>query len=88
MKKGTKYIVLVPDGMADYPLDEFGGRTPLEVARTPNMDFMAVNGKIGISSFIPQGMTPGSDVANLSVLGYDPKKYFSGRAPFEAINLG
>jgi len=88
MKKGKKYIVLVPDGMADYPLDEFGGRTPLEVARTPNMDFMAVNGKIGISSFIPQGMTPGSDVANLSILGYDPKKYFSGRAPFEAINLG
>ncbi|MCG2712421.1 MAG: cofactor-independent phosphoglycerate mutase [Candidatus Omnitrophica bacterium] len=88
MKKGTKYIVLVPDGMADYPLDEFGGRTPLEVARTPNMDFMAVNGKIGLASFIPGGMTPGSDVANLSIFGYDPKKYFSGRAPFEAINLG
>ncbi len=88
MKKGTKYIVMVPDGMADYPLDEFGGRTPLEVARTPNMDFMAVHGKIGLSSFIPQGMTPGSDVANLSILGYDPKKYFSGRAPFEAANLG
>ncbi|MFH1094199.1 MAG: cofactor-independent phosphoglycerate mutase [Candidatus Omnitrophota bacterium] len=88
MKKGTKYIVLVPDGMADYPLEEFGGRTPLEVARTPNMDFMAVNGKIGMASFIPPGMTPGSDVANLAIFGYNPKKYFSGRASFEAINLG
>jgi len=76
MKKGIKYIVVVPDGMADYPLEEFGGRTPLEVARTPNMDFMAANGKIGLSSFIPKGMTPGSDVANLAIFGYDPKNIF------------
>ena len=88
MKKGVKYIVIVPDGMADYPLEEFGGKTPLAVARTPNMDFMAANGKIGMAAFIPQGMTPGSDVANLAIFGYDPKKYFSGRASFEATNLG
>ncbi|MBU4305927.1 MAG: cofactor-independent phosphoglycerate mutase [Candidatus Omnitrophica bacterium] len=83
-----KYIVFVPDGMADYPLEELGNRTPLEVARTPNMDFLAQNGKIGTASFVPKGMTPGSDVANLAIFGYDPEKYFSGRAPLEAINLG
>ncbi|MDD5746875.1 MAG: cofactor-independent phosphoglycerate mutase [Candidatus Omnitrophica bacterium] len=83
-----KYIVLVADGMADYPLEELGGRTPLEVARTPNMDFLAVNGKIGMAACVPEGMAAGSDVANLSIFGYDPRKYFSGRAPLEAINLG
>jgi len=88
MKKNTKFIVLVPDGMADYPLEELGGKTPLEVARTPNMDFLAENGKLGQAAFVPKGMTPGSDVANLSIFGYDPKKYFSGRAPLEAVNLG
>ena len=88
MTEKLKFIVLVPDGMADYPLEEFGGRTPLEVARTPNMDFLAENGKIGLSSFVPKGMIPGSDVANLAILGYDPRKYFSGRASFEASNLG
>ncbi len=87
MKK-IKYVVLVPDGMADYPLDELGGRTPLEAARTPNMDFLAKNGKIGLACFVPEGMIPGSDVANLAVLGYDPQKFFSGRAPLEAVNLG
>jgi 2,3-bisphosphoglycerate-independent phosphoglycerate mutase len=87
MKK-IKYIVLVPDGMADYPLEELGGRTPLAVARTPHMDFLAANGKIGMAAFVPAGMAPGSDVANLSIFGYDPRKYFSGRAPLEATNLG
>ena len=88
MSKKMKYIVIVPDGMADYPLEELGGRTPLEAARTPNMDLLAKDGKIGQALFVPEGMVPGSDVANLSIFGYDPRKYFSGRAPLEAINLG
>lgn len=79
---------MVPDGMADYPLAELGGRTPLEVARTPNMDLLAKDGKIGQASFVPEGMIPGSDVANLAIFGYDPNKYFSGRAPLEATHLG
>ncbi|MDP3041778.1 MAG: cofactor-independent phosphoglycerate mutase [Candidatus Omnitrophota bacterium] len=84
----TKYIVLVGDGMADYPLEELGMRTPLEAARTPNMDFIAKNGCLGQAKTIPDKMTPASDVANLSILGYDPKKYYSGRGPLEAANLG
>ncbi|MFH1062459.1 MAG: cofactor-independent phosphoglycerate mutase [Candidatus Omnitrophota bacterium] len=88
MAKKMKYIVMVPDGMADYPLEELGGKTPLEVARTPNMDLLAKDGKIGQASFVPEGMVPGSDVANLAIFGYDPNKYFSGRAPLEATNLG
>jgi 2,3-bisphosphoglycerate-independent phosphoglycerate mutase len=84
----TKYIVLVGDGMADYPIEELGMRTPLEAARTPNMDFIAKNGSLGQAKTIPDKMTPASDVANLSILGYDPKKYYSGRAPLEAANLG
>ncbi|MCX5694648.1 MAG: cofactor-independent phosphoglycerate mutase [Candidatus Omnitrophica bacterium] len=84
----TKYIVLVGDGMADYPIEELGMRTPLEAARTPNMDFIAQNGCLGQAKTIPDKMTPASDVANLSILGYDPKKYYSGRGPLEAANLG
>ncbi|MBU0547809.1 MAG: cofactor-independent phosphoglycerate mutase [Candidatus Omnitrophica bacterium] len=84
----TKYIVLVGDGMADYPIEELGMRTPLEAARTPNMDFIAQNGLLGQAKTIPEKMTPASDVANLSILGYDPKKYYSGRGPLEAANLG
>ena len=84
----TKYIVLVADGMADYPIAELGMRTPLEAARTPNMDFIAQNGIVGLAKTIPDKMTPASDVANLSILGYDPQKYYSGRAPLEAANLG
>lgn len=83
-----KYIVLVGDGMADYPIEELGMRTPLEAARTPNMDFIAQNGCLGQAKTIPDKMTPASDVANLSILGYDPKKYYSGRGPLEAANLG
>ncbi len=83
-----KYIVIIPDGMADYPVEELGNRTPLEVADTPNMDYMAQNGSIGIVTTIPEGMTPGSDVGNMSLLGYDPKRYLSGRAPLEAANMG
>ncbi|MDD5120328.1 MAG: cofactor-independent phosphoglycerate mutase [Candidatus Omnitrophica bacterium] len=84
----TKYIVLVGDGMADYPIEELGMRTPLEAARTPNMDFIAKNGSLGQAKTIPEKMTPASDVANLSIFGYDPKRYYSGRGPLEAANLG
>jgi 2,3-bisphosphoglycerate-independent phosphoglycerate mutase len=83
-----KYIVMLADGMSDYPLEEVGGRTPLEAAKVPNMTFMAKNGKVGLASIIPKGMTPASDVANLAILGYDPKKYYSGRGPLEAANMG
>ena len=83
-----KYIVMVPDGMSDYPLEEVGGRTPLESAKIPNMTFLAKNGKVGLATTIPKGMTPASDVANLAILGYDPVKYYSGRGPLEAANMG
>jgi 2,3-bisphosphoglycerate-independent phosphoglycerate mutase len=83
-----KYIVLVADGMADYPLKELNNATPLEVARTPNMDFIAKAGRLGRVKTIPQGLNPASDVANISILGYDPKIYYTGRGPLEAANLG
>ncbi len=83
-----KYIVVVPDGMADYPLQELDGKTPLEAARTPNMDFIARNGRLGRVKTIPDKMTPASDVANIAIMGYDPRKYYSGRGPLEAENLG
>ena len=83
-----KYIVLVGDGMADYPMEELGGRTPLEAARTPHMDFIARNGILGQAKTTPDNMTPASDVANMSILGCDPKKYYSGRGPLEAANMG
>ncbi len=83
-----KYIILVGDGMADYPLKELDGRTPLEAGRTPNMDYIAKNGILGRAKTIPEKMSPASDVANLSIIGYDPKKYYTGRGPLEAANLG
>ncbi len=83
-----KYIVLVGDGMADYPIKELDNRTPLEVARTPNMDFIAKHGRLGLVKTIPKDMAPASDVANISILGYDPSKYYTGRGPLEAANLG
>lgn len=83
-----KYIVLVGDGMADYPIEELENRTPLEVARTPNMDFIARNGILGRVKTIPDHMAPASDVANISILGYDPQRYYTGRGPLEAANLG
>ncbi|RJR31763.1 MAG: cofactor-independent phosphoglycerate mutase [Desulfobacteraceae bacterium] len=82
-----KYVLLVGDGMADYPLDELGGKTVLEAARTPFMDRIAAC-RIGVARTIPVGMEPGSDVANLSLLGYDPKLYHTMRAPFEAASMG
>ncbi|MBF0387294.1 MAG: cofactor-independent phosphoglycerate mutase [Candidatus Omnitrophica bacterium] len=83
-----KYIILVPDGVADEPLAELGGKTPLEFAATPNMDQMARAGLSGLVRIIPPGMSPGSDVGNLAVLGYDATRGFSGRSPLEAANLG
>ncbi len=83
-----KYIVLVGDGMCDYPIEELGNKTPLEFARTPNMDFLVSGGKIGLVKTIPEGLSPASDVANLAIFGYDPKVYYSGRGPLEAANLG
>jgi len=83
-----KYIVLVPDGLADEPLKELGGKTPMEAAQTPNMDFLAQHGFSGLAQTIPDGMPPGSDIGNLSLMGYDPHKNFSGRASLEAANLG
>lgn len=83
-----KYIIMVPDGMADYPVEELGGRTPLEVSHKENMDYLAKNGLTGFVQTIPEGVNPGSDVANLAILGYDPVKYYTGRGPLEAANLG
>lgn len=82
-----KYIVLVGDGMADYPIEALDNRTPLEVARTPNMDFIAQSGRLGRVKTIPENMSPASDVATISILGYDPGKFYTGRGPLEAANL-
>ena len=81
-----KFALLVGDGMADYPLEELGGRTPLEAADIPNMDRLAREGAVGTVRTIPEGMPAGSDIANLSLLGYDASKYYSGRAPLEAAS--
>jgi 2,3-bisphosphoglycerate-independent phosphoglycerate mutase len=83
-----KYIILLGDGMADYPLKELGGKTPLEYAHTPYMDRIAKEGTLGLIDTIPAGLTPGSDVAIMSVLGYDPKECYTGRGPLEAANMG
>ncbi|MCL2760958.1 MAG: cofactor-independent phosphoglycerate mutase [Desulfuromonadales bacterium] len=83
-----KYIVLLGDGMSDEKLEELGGKTPLQAAKTPNMDYMAKRGVIGLAKTIPKGLPPGSDVANLSVFGYDPRKCYTGRSPLEAASMG
>ncbi len=83
-----KYIVVLGDGMADEPIAELGDKTPLEYAKTPMMDSLAMRGEIGMVHTIPDGMKPGSDTANLSVLGYNPRKYYSGRSPLEALSIG
>jgi 2,3-bisphosphoglycerate-independent phosphoglycerate mutase len=83
-----KYIIILIDGMADYRIAELGNRTPLQYAKTPFMDNIARNSEIGTVRTIPEGMTPGSDIANLSVLGYDPTKYHTGRSPLEAASMG
>lgn len=83
-----QYIVIIPDGMADEPVEELGGRTPLDAARTPAMDTLVKWGRCGLVRTIPPGCEPGSDAANLSLLGYDPRKYITGRAPLEAASIG
>jgi 2,3-bisphosphoglycerate-independent phosphoglycerate mutase len=83
-----KYAIVIPDGAADAPLDDLDGRTPLEAANIPNMDWIAANGKSGTVRNIPKGMPSGSDVAILSLVGYDPKEYYTGRAPLEAAAQG
>lgn len=83
-----KYIVVLGDGMADEPLEELGGKTVLAYANTPNMDRLSKLSEIGMVHTIPDGMKPGSDTANLSVIGYDPKEYYSGRSPLEALSIG
>lgn len=83
-----KYIIILGDGMADRPIEELGDKTPLEYAKTPFMDSLAKKGELGLVHTIPEGMKPGSDTANLSVLGYDPQKYYSGRSPLEALSIG
>lgn len=83
-----KYIIMLGDGMADEPLNELGGMTPLEYAKTETIDALAKKSEIGMAHTIPEGMSPGSDTANLAVLGYDPKIYYTGRSPLEALSIG
>lgn len=83
-----KYLILLCDGMADLPVEKLGFATPMEKAHKPVMDFMSENGFTGMVKTVPDGVPPGSDTANLSVMGYDPKKYYTGRAPIEAVSMG
>jgi 2,3-bisphosphoglycerate-independent phosphoglycerate mutase len=83
-----KYIVILGDGMADEPLPELGGQTPLEYAKTPNLDRMTAEGACGMLRTIPEGFEAGSDIANMSILGYDPKTCYTGRGPLEAVSMG
>lgn len=83
-----KYIVVLGDGMADEPIEELGGKTPLEYADTPTMDKYSKMSEIGMVHTIPDGMSPGSDTANLAVLGYNPRQYYTGRSPLEALSIG
>ena len=83
-----KYVILIGDGMSDYPIEELGNKTPLQAAKTPNMDKLVQKGSIGLVRTVPEGFPPGSDVAILSVLGYDPRRYYTGRSPLEAASIG
>lgn len=83
-----KYIVILGDGMSDYPVPELGNKTPLQVAKKPNIDRLAQYGQLGLVKTVPETLPPGSDVANLSVLGYEPEKYYTGRSPLEAASIG
>jgi 2,3-bisphosphoglycerate-independent phosphoglycerate mutase len=83
-----KYLVLIGDGMADRPLEALEGKTPLMAARTPNMDALAQRGEVGLARTIPSGLPKGSEIANLSIFGYDPKRYYTGRGPLEAASIG
>ena len=83
-----KVIILLGDGMSDIAYSELGNKSPLQYAATPNMDFMAQHGQLGLAHTVPNGLPPGSDVANLSVFGYDPRTCYTGRSPLEAISMG
>lgn len=83
-----KYVVVLGDGMADYPIEDIGNMTPLEYAKTPVLDELSKVSEIGLVHTIPEGMSPGSDTANLSVIGYNPEQYYSGRSPLEALSIG
>ncbi len=83
-----KYIVLLCDGMADYAVDALGGKTPMMCADKPNMDYLASKSEVGLVKTVADGLKPGSDVANMSVMGFDPKKYYTGRSPLEAVSIG
>src|SRR5574344_371353 len=83
-----KYVIVLGDGMADRPIEEIDQKTPLEYVETPTLDCLSKVSEIGLVHTIPEGMKPGSDTANLSVLGYDPKKYYTGRSPLEALSIG
>src|SRR5881392_3569613 len=83
-----KYAIVIPDGCADEPQDSLGGKTPLQAAHKPNMDRVAKTGVVGLSNNVPPSLTPASDVATLSLFGYDPLKYYTGRAPLESAAMG
>jgi 2,3-bisphosphoglycerate-independent phosphoglycerate mutase len=83
-----KHIVILGDGMADYKISKLGNKTPLEYTKKPNIDFLSKNGELGLVKTVPDSFSPGSDVANLSVMGYNPKEYYSGRSPLEAVSMG
>lgn len=83
-----KYVIVLGDGMADEPIESLGGKTPLEYAKTPIMDDLAGRSEVGLACTIPEGMKPGSDTANLAVLGYNPRQYYTGRSPLEALSIG
>ena len=83
-----KYIVMLGDGMADFPIPELGGKTPLEAANKPNMDLLAAHGVVGMAKTVPDGFSPGSDVANMAAIGYNPADCYSGRSPLEAVSMG
>src|SRR5947208_16558295 len=86
--RSMKYVVCVPDGCADEPIDALGCRTPLEAASMPTLARLASRGEVGRAAVIPPGLPPGSDVGNMSIIGYDPTSYHTGRAPIEAAALG
>ena len=83
-----KYVVVLYDGMADYPVPALGGKTPMMCAKKPNMDYLAKRAEVGLIRTVAPGLKPGSDVANMSVLGFDPMKYYTGRSPLEAASIG
>src|SRR5919202_6642224 len=84
----TKYVIVIPDGAADEPQESLGGKTPLQAARTPEMDRIAREGVLGRSRNVPDKFVPASDVATLSLFGYDPERYYTGRAPLEVVAMG